>query len=273
LGRFSCGIVFYVRVQAASARYRTKPAEFFFPLFSLLPDRGVALAGGIFQAAAVVDPDAPAIVSDEAGFLQNARGDSDAGAPSSEHVREEFLREGYDVSAEPILAHQEPTSEAFVHFMKTVAGTDVGGLHSHALRVTVQFFFQCRRVRQHLFEVCRGHLVCAAADLHDNLRWAAAESDDERESDESFLARQANFDAFSVRHDTEHRSKTAIDEVGVRERLTSFMQHGVGRQLHEFDFPADGAQFVGGQAEQDQIQNAIAVAIGSAGGAAVNTTR
>jgi hypothetical protein len=38
------------------------------------------------------------------------------------------------------------------------------------------------------------------------LRGARAESDDEREADESFFARLTNFDAFSVGHDAEHRS-------------------------------------------------------------------
>ncbi len=182
----------------ASARYRTKPAEFFFPLFGLLFDRGVAFAGGFFQPAAVVNSDAAAIVGDEAGLLQDAGGDGDAGAPSAEHVREKFLSERHDVSAESILTHQEPTREAFVHFVQAIAGGDVRGLHSQGLRVTVQTFFERRRVRQDFFEVCRGHLISAACDLHDDLRRTGAESHDQREADESLLARQADFDAFSI---------------------------------------------------------------------------
>jgi len=118
-------------------------------------------------------------------------------------------------------------------------------------------------VREKFFEACRRHLVGAAADLHDDLRGAAVESDDERQADESFLACQTDFHALSVAHDGEHRSEAAVDEVDARERFTGFMQDGVGRQLHELELPGGGAQFVGGQAEQDQIQNMIAVAIGA----------
>ena len=51
---------------------RTKTVEFSFPLFGLLFDGGVAFAGGVFQAGAVVNLYAAAIVSDESGLLQNA---------------------------------------------------------------------------------------------------------------------------------------------------------------------------------------------------------
>src|SRR5271170_7585394 len=105
---------------------------------ALLRGKILCSSAGVVEAAAVVNPDTAAIVGYESGFLQNAGGHGDAGAASAEHVREKFLRQGHDVSAEAVLAHQQPARQALVHFMHAIAGGDMGCLHSESLRITVQ---------------------------------------------------------------------------------------------------------------------------------------
>ena len=64
------------------------------PLRGLPLNKPVALAGGVFQLAAVYDFQAPTAVSDSPGLLQNSGGYGHTGTSSAEHLSEKFLCQG-----------------------------------------------------------------------------------------------------------------------------------------------------------------------------------
>lgn len=61
------------------------------PSFDLLIDSFIAFAGGGFQSGPVFNRHLAATIGDQPGFLEDASGDGDAGAPRAEHVRNKFL--------------------------------------------------------------------------------------------------------------------------------------------------------------------------------------
>jgi len=81
------------------------------PDFGVSADDFVALAGCIFQALAIFDPDFAPVVGDESGSGQQSGGDRHAGAPSAQHVGEELVSEGDEIAAEPVLAHEQPARQ------------------------------------------------------------------------------------------------------------------------------------------------------------------
>ncbi len=108
------------------------------PSLALLLHHFVAFAAGGFQPEPVDDVDVPALISNQASLLQYAGGDGDAGPAGSQHVGQKFLGQRHKVGADAVLAHQQPTSQPFIHFVKPVAGGHLGSLHPQDLHIALQ---------------------------------------------------------------------------------------------------------------------------------------
>ena len=80
----------------------------------------------------------PARISDQAGLLQNAGRDRDAGPACAQHVGQKFLGQGHQVGADAVLAHQQPARQSFIHFVQPIAGRHLGSLHGQHLHVALQ---------------------------------------------------------------------------------------------------------------------------------------
>src|SRR6202046_5295119 len=130
----------------ANRLFDSVPNELFLglvlPALRLAFYRSVALARCVFQLFTVHDYYFSAAVLDQPGFLQHARSHSHTRATCTKHVRKELLCKPDDVSANAILAHQQPSSQALVHLVKTVTGSHLCGFTRPFLRDTYQSTFQ-----------------------------------------------------------------------------------------------------------------------------------
>src|ERR1700735_1377053 len=152
--------------------FASVPTELFFglvtPVLRLPVYRRVTLARGIFQLFPVFDLYFSARVGDQPGLLQHSRGQSHTRAPGTQHVRQELLRQRYDVFANAILAHQQPSSQPFVHLVKPIAGGHLRGLHPHFLRKTLQRFLQRWALGQSSRKFLSADPESAAINLHNH---------------------------------------------------------------------------------------------------------
>jgi len=99
------------------------------PSFNLLIDSLTTFAGSGFQSGSVFNRYLAATIGDQPGFLEDPRGDSDAGAPRPEHMRNEFLGQRKSGFSHSILAHQQPPGQSLIDFMKAVASGNLDRLN------------------------------------------------------------------------------------------------------------------------------------------------
>src|SRR5258708_12959355 len=71
---------------------RSTRVRIILPTFQMLVQDAVALASSIFQAGAVFNFYVAALIGNETGFLQDARGDGDPDAPCTHPHPKKFLR-------------------------------------------------------------------------------------------------------------------------------------------------------------------------------------
>src|ERR1700730_11993234 len=82
----------------------------------------IALAGEGFQLRTVCDFHCTAPVFDQAGFLQQAGGESYTGAIGSKHRSEEIVSSAEYGGPGAVLGHQQPTGQALFKFVQALAG-------------------------------------------------------------------------------------------------------------------------------------------------------
>src|SRR5436305_4218300 len=86
----------------------------------------------------VNDSDVAAIVFNQPGGLQRARGDRDTGASHAEHVRNELLRQREIVRLYSESAHQQPAGEPLFNRVQRVADGYLRNLRDEQARVAQQ---------------------------------------------------------------------------------------------------------------------------------------
>src|SRR6201993_4535977 len=126
------------------------------------------------------------VIGDQSCFLQNSGSNRYAGSPGSQHVRKKLLRERHSISAESILAHQEPASEPLVHFMQPVTSRYVDGLHSQVQAVAAQSFCQRRASGKKFQKILGVDAIRGALHLHDDAGGTRGESHEKWEADKPF---------------------------------------------------------------------------------------
>src|SRR5277367_5664054 len=89
---------------------------------------GIATTGGRFQSPAVEHGHFPAMIFDQAFFLQGAGSGGDSDPAYTEHVGEEFVSHTERVRVRTILHHQQPAAETRIDLMKSRTGGGRGEL-------------------------------------------------------------------------------------------------------------------------------------------------
>jgi hypothetical protein len=101
----------------------------------------------------VKNRDVSAIVFNQPGGLQCARGDCDACAPHAGHVREKLLRERQFVRPGSVGAHRKPAREPLFNRVQTVTNRDLCNLRDQQTRVAqeeivgIRTLSLCRKLR------------------------------------------------------------------------------------------------------------------------------
>ena len=108
----------------------------------LLLDHPVALAGLLFEARTIQDPDAAPAVMDQAELLQFSGRLRDTLAAHAEHVGNEFLRHHQLVGGQPVEAEQQPAAQLLVHGMMAIARRGLRHLRQQRLCVAQQQVLQ-----------------------------------------------------------------------------------------------------------------------------------
>ena len=93
----------------------------------------VAVACVVDQAPSVEDGDEPPLITDKPSGLKGDRRVGDAGAGGADHKGDELLCEFEYIVAVAIVAHKQPTGEAFVEVVKPVADRGLADLHHIAI--------------------------------------------------------------------------------------------------------------------------------------------
>lgn len=89
---------------------------------AFLPNRSIALTGSLLQSFAIKDPDAATAVFHQARFLQYA-GSQRYGWPGrAQHVGQGLVRDEKIAGGGPVVAHQQPSRQAFGHIMQAITG-------------------------------------------------------------------------------------------------------------------------------------------------------
>lgn len=135
-------------------------------VFVQATNHAAALASCVDESLAVEDANAAAVVLDHAGALQVAGRDGNGGTASSEHLREELLRERKLRFLDTIMHHEQPASEAGFGIVLSIAGDKLHRHHRLELHE-----FQHEAAQDGIFfkpalEVRKRHSQAAAADLH-----------------------------------------------------------------------------------------------------------
>ena len=206
------------------------------PALHLLDNHSIAFARSLFQSGSVFDDHLPAFISDQSPFLQGAGGNRDAGPARAQHVGKEFLSEQEFGFVDTVLSHQQPSGQSPIDFMKAIAGGDLNRLKCQFLRITLQILFQHGAGRKRGFQIYRGYLEPAGSNLNHSPCGAGKKSDDQRETDETFIAGQTHFHAFSSGDDVDDGSHAAVEEVSGGDRPGNLIQNQAGRQFHKLHF-------------------------------------
>ena len=128
---------------------------------------GIALARGFFEFLAIQDARFSAAIVDDSGFLEDASGHGYTRAPGPQHAREQIMGEWQDFHTNPVLSHQEPARQALVHFVQTVAGSDLLGLQRLQIGKAGQQPLPHGKFWQELVQHIRIDSGCVARDLYD----------------------------------------------------------------------------------------------------------
>src|SRR5260221_1089294 len=195
-------------------------------------DRGITCAGGGFEAGTIENLDRTAGVVDQLRFFQKADGHVDAGAAHSQHVRQEFLSQADQVSAQAVLAHQEPAGHALVNVVQAVASGDLCGLAGKFKGVALQLSAQHWASLQCAGQVIGANAECAALNLNDHSGGAALETGDQRQTDKALAVSQPNFNKPVLFQNGEHRSQSTDHEISVDDGAGGFVQDGMQRQRY-----------------------------------------
>ena len=96
-------------------------ARFGPPFRALLLHHFVTFAGRHFQLGPVDNIDVSALVRNQACLLQDACSHRDTGSAGAQHVCQKLLGQCNEVRSNAVLAHQQPSRQPLIHFVKPIA--------------------------------------------------------------------------------------------------------------------------------------------------------
>src|SRR5258708_31587748 len=168
-------------------------------------------------------------------------------------MREKFLGEANLVTAQPVLAHQQPSGQSLVGVVQPVARRDLCRLYRHVLPKLRQTLSQRRTNRQNGNQVPGTDSVPAAGNLDNHPGGAGFESGHQRQPDKTFSAGKPDFHKLAVPEDREDRRQSVTQEVAISDRLRGLIQNRMQRQWYQFQFWGNGFEFLAGQSSQNSV--------------------
>jgi hypothetical protein len=193
----------------------------------VLLDDGVALAGGLLQAAGVLDVDDAAGVGDEAAILEDASGYGNRGAGAAEHVGEELMGHGEGCGVGAVLADEQPAGEAGFDFVLGIAGGGLHDLDKLGLDIAQSEDLELIAAEELAAGVFEGAGEAAAGNLGVDAIEAAMRAHEGGDADGGFIAEHADFNLGAVLEGDGLRRHALFNEVEMVDRLAG-----------EFDFVA-----------------------------------
>ena len=107
-------------------------------LGAVLLNGAIALASGPVQLLAIENSDGAVLVFNDVISSEQLGSEADAGAVGTGHGGEEIVGDGQDVGIDAILSHEQPTGEALLDAMQTIASGSLCYLQSKKHRVQFQ---------------------------------------------------------------------------------------------------------------------------------------
>jgi hypothetical protein len=89
--------------------------------------------------------------------------------------------------------------------------------------------------------------------LHYRTRGTGCEPDSEWQAHKTFLAREAHFNAFSIRHDIQNGRQSALHKISKFNRFSDIVQEKLTGHLDEFYFCENQFAFFARQTQKNQI--------------------
>ena len=96
----------------------------------LLNDDLITIASSRFQLGFVQNGYVATRVGNHPSLLQDAGGDADRGSTGSKHLGEELLGQRKSRAANPLVAHQQPSCQSFIHIMQAIASGELSRLNT-----------------------------------------------------------------------------------------------------------------------------------------------
>jgi hypothetical protein len=127
----------------------------------------ITLAGYVFQAIAMQDPDVAAAIFDQSAALQGPRNDRDRRTPCAEHLAEELLRQGQIRQSKAILDHEQPSRQPFFNFVNAIASRKLTEDESFILHLLQDSPMQHRIFPKRLLELPELNAHAGSIDLHE----------------------------------------------------------------------------------------------------------
>ncbi len=110
-------------------------------------------------------------LGDQSGLLKNASRYRDAGASCPQHLPQKFLGERKAIRENPILAHQNPSRQSFLHLAPSVARRNLRGLHGQPMGEAMQPLCQLRILMHKLPEILGAAPVSFGVTTRVGLLW------------------------------------------------------------------------------------------------------
>jgi hypothetical protein len=205
--------------------------EFF--LFFL--NDGEAFAGGALEPIVVDDLDFAAPVADDALRLHRLGDHPDAGALNAEHLREEFLRQGQMLVARALAHHGQPAAQARFDGVKMIADAGLRDLFDDDVKVLENDVVK-RAALIEKFENMLGFDPRALGfDLNHRLVRHFGLSEQNRQTDHSFKAGEADFDRLPLFGNGKQGHHPAVRKIRVANRISGLKKNSAGRVADRFE--------------------------------------
>ena len=179
-----------------------------------------------FQPPIVEDDDVLAVVADQPGPLQDARGDRHAGAAHPEHVREHLVRQRQHVGAGALAAEQQPARESLLNRVERVAGRGLRRHREQRARVAQEAALELLVAAEGVARVLGLHPQRAPVHLHQRLVRGGVRAEQHRDAAHALAPGQPDLDGRAVFEHGDERDEAALDEVDVVNLFLGVVQVG-----------------------------------------------
>ncbi len=135
------------------------------------------------------------------------------------------MRDAKPVGMGPVLAHQQPSSQAWADFVKSQAGGRGGQLlHQHP-GVAAQFVAQCRALRQLALERAGADAPGRARPLHECVQWRDPHAHRELHAEHAFAAHHADLQGGLVVDLGQQRDEAVDRKIHISRSFSGLAQH------------------------------------------------